>query len=502
MATSVATHASESRKGWMRQCGVARDEDGSLDPGESKFHRRSQMVRMFSHWIPLNTLVHFVFDAVLLFLSVVLAALWLYQGQPPSVRLVVSSALLFAASMLIVNMALGLYQRDADRTRTQALGRVVLAWLVALPIAYGIFEGLPWGELAGDAFKLSALVALVIMLGASWHAVSAGSVPLLVRRVLILGTGDEAAHVDRSLKRIDGSARIVGFLRADTAEASRIPADRVLPEGVSLADAVRDRHVDEIIVAVRERRGIGLPLQDLLDCKLAGVRVLDLSSYFEQALGQVQLESLHASWLIFGQGFRLGPVRAVLKRSFDIVTALLMLLGTLPLMLLTAVLIVFESGFPILYRQERVGQNGRTFNVLKFRSMRVDAEGDGKPRWASSNDDRVTRVGRVIRKLRIDELPQLINVLMGDMSMVGPRPERPYFVERLAREIPFYGARHSVKPGVTGWAQVRYHYGASTEDAVQKLQFDLYYVKNHSLFFDLLILFKTVGVVLTGAGAQ
>jgi lipopolysaccharide/colanic/teichoic acid biosynthesis glycosyltransferase len=171
-------------------------------------------------------------------------------------------------------------------------------------------------------------------------------------------------------------------------------------------------------------------------------------------------------------------------------------------MLLTALVVVVESGFPILYRQERVGQGGRLFNVIKFRSMHRDAEIDGKPRWATSNDDRVTRSGRIIRKLRIDELPQLLNVLMGDMSLVGPRPERPYFVDQLAREIPYYAVRHSVKPGVTGWAQVRYRYSASLDDAVQKLQYDLYYVKNHTLVLDVVILFETVSVVVTGAGAH
>ena len=233
-----------------------------------------------------------------------------------------------------------------------------------------------------------------------------------------------------------------------------------------------------------------------------GVRVLDLSSFYERAVGQLRLDSLHASWLIFGDGFRQGFTRAFVKRLFDILASSALLLLAAPVMLATAVVIALESGFPILYRQERVGQGGRLFDVIKFRSMRRDAESDGKPRWATSNDDRVTRSGRIIRKLRIDELPQLINVLRGDMSLVGPRPERPYFVDQLAREIPYYAVRHSLKPGVTGWAQVRYHYSASLEDSVQKLQYDLYYVKNHTLFLDIVILFETVGVVVTGEGAQ
>ena len=192
----------------------------------------------------------------------------------------------------------------------------------------------------------------------------------------------------------------------------------------------------------------------------------------------------------------------MIKRLFDLLAALTLLLLTFPVMLITALLIVLEDGFPIFYRQERVGLNGRLFNVVKFRSMRRDAEGDGKPRWATANDDRTTRVGRIIRKLRIDELPQLFSVLNGDMSLVGPRPERPYFVDQLTRDIPFYAVRHSVKPGVTGWAQVSYPYGASVDDSMQKLQYDLYYVKNHTLCLDIVVLFETVGVVLTGKGAQ
>ncbi len=230
--------------------------------------------------------------------------------------------------------------------------------------------------------------------------------------------------------------------------------------------------------------------------------MVDIATHFEKTLGQIRRDSVSAGWLIFGDGFRQGILRTVLKRVFDVVCATLLILLALPVMLVTAILIRLESGGPVLYLQERVGLNGRLFNVVKFRSMRTDAEEDGKPRWASAADDRVTRVGRVIRKLRIDELPQLFSVLAGDMSLVGPRPERPYFVDKLTQELPYYAVRLSVKPGVTGWAQVRYHYGASVEDAAEKLQYDLYYVKNNSLLLDLVVLFETVGVVLTAKGAQ
>jgi sugar transferase (PEP-CTERM system associated) len=253
---------------------------------------------------------------------------------------------------------------------------------------------------------------------------------------------------------------------------------------------------------VTERRGGVLPLRELLDCKLCGVQVFDLSAYFEQMLGQIRLDALRAGWLIFSEGFRQGTLRTVVKRFSDVVGATILIVAAAPVMLLTALLIIWESGYPILYRQERVGLHGRLFNVIKFRSMRTDAESDGKPRWAEAGDARVTRVGRVIRLLRIDELPQLFGVLLGHMSLVGPRPERPYFVDQLSQDIPFYAVRHSVKPGVTGWAQVRHHYTGSVEGAAEKLQYDLYYVKNHSLVLDMMILLETIGVVLTAKGAQ
>jgi sugar transferase (PEP-CTERM system associated) len=265
---------------------------------------------------------------------------------------------------------------------------------------------------------------------------------------------------------------------------------------------VKRHQVNEIVIAVRDRRGGVLPVQELLECRLRGIAITDLASFFERERCQLHLESLNMSWMIFGEGFRQGFVRETVKRFFDVITSAVIVLVTLPVMLITALCILFEDGGPVLYLQERVGQGGKVFTVFKFRSMRKDAERDGRPRWAGADDDRTTRVGRIIRKLRIDELPQILNVLRGDMSFVGPRPERPFFVEQLASKIPYYGARHSIKPGITGWAQVRYPYGASLDDAVEKLQYDLYYVKNHTLFLDIMVLIETVQVVLWGKCAR
>jgi sugar transferase (PEP-CTERM system associated) len=324
-----------------------------------------------------------------------------------------------------------------------------------------------------------------------------------VRRVLIFGTGEKALQARNALLESDRAIEVVGFYASAKERGMAIGNVPVFGHGVmTLLDTARALKADEIVVAVADRRGGVLPLRELLDCKLNGIRVFDLASHFEQHLGQIPLDSLNAGWLIFGSGFRQGQARNFIKRAFDLVCSLTLLILALPIMAIAAGLIVWESGFPIFYRQQRVGHNNRLFDVIKFRSMRIDAERDGKPRWASPNDARVTRIGKLVRKLRIDELPQLIGVLKGDLSLVGPRPERPFFVDQLTAEIPFYAVRHSLKPGVTGWAQVRYHYGACKEDAARKLQYDLYYVKNHSLLLDIRILIATVAVVLSAKGAQ
>jgi sugar transferase (PEP-CTERM system associated) len=240
----------------------------------------------------------------------------------------------------------------------------------------------------------------------------------------------------------------------------------------------------------------------LLECRIQGIPVHSLAAFSERLKGEVPLDSLKASWLIYGNGFAQGAVRTVVKRAFDLTAALVLLAVAWPFMLLTVLAIRLEDGAPVIFRQERIGRYGRSFMVLKFRSMRTDAEKDGVARWAQANDSRITRVGRFIRKTRIDELPQLFNVLKGEMSLVGPRPERPSFVEQLTEEVPYYAVRHSVKPGLTGWAQVRFTYGASLSEARRKLQFDLYYVKNHSLILDVQIILETVRVVIFGEGAR
>lgn len=454
------------------------------------------------HWMRADTLLQVVFDFGFVFVGIVIAVMWLQSGLHVDYKLVAVYAIILSLTMLALNAWLGFYQRIHDRTRWDSRARGVLALHVSIPVAYLIFVVLQIGDADRRLLELSGMAALFGMLTNRVITSHRKSRVLVSQRIMVLGVGKLAATVANSLRHEDPSIQVIGFYPGPMPEEPAVQPEKVLSKSVSMLDAAREHRVDEIVVAVGERRGGRMPLRELLDCRLAGILVMDVSSHFERMLGQIRLDALRAGWLIFGDGFSQGTFRTVVKRVSDVIFASALLVLAAPVMLLTAVLIVLEDGAPVLYRQERVGLNGRLFKVIKFRSMRRDAEADGKPRWAQANDDRVTRVGKLIRKTRIDELPQLLSVLIGDMSMVGPRPERAFFVDKLTREIPFYAVRHSVKPGVTGWAQVRYHYGASIEDAAQKLQYDLYYVKNHSLFLDLVVLFETVGVVLGGKGAQ
>jgi sugar transferase (PEP-CTERM system associated) len=323
--------------------------------------------------------------------------------------------------------------------------------------------------------------------------------PHLEERVLILGTG----HIARMLAQQIGTQqdfayRLVGFVE----ESDDIPIVRQHDSLGSPSDIGRivvERNVDRIIVGLSDRRG-HLPIEHLLRAKLSGVRVEDATTTYERLTGKILIDDLKPSWLIFSDGFRAARGTRFVKRMLDLSMSIIGFMLSAPLMALTAIAVAIDSAGPILYSQERVGEDGRIFNVYKFRSMRIDAERDGTPVWARDQDDRVTRVGRVIRKTRLDELPQFWNVMGGDMSFVGPRPERPFFVDQLAKDIPFYLQRHAVKPGLTGWAQVKYQYGSTVEDAMEKLRYDLYYIKHMSIVFDLTIVLDTVKVILFGKG--
>jgi sugar transferase (PEP-CTERM system associated) len=326
--------------------------------------------------------------------------------------------------------------------------------------------------------------------------------PHLEERVLILGTGRTARMLARQIgTQQDFAYRLVGFIDDANGASGNVRQHDILGSVADMDRIVGERHVDRIVVGLSDRRG-RLPIQQLLRAKVSGVRVEDATTTYERLTGKILIDDLKPSWLIFSDGFRASRWTRFVKRMLDLALSIIGVLLASPLMALTALAVKLDSTGPALYSQERVGENGRVFKIYKFRSMRNDAEKAGAPMWARDKDPRVTRVGRFIRLTRLDELPQLWNVMNGDMSFVGPRPERPFFVEQLAHEIPFYMQRHAVKPGLTGWAQVKYRYGSSIEDAMEKLRYDLYYIKHLSIFFDLTIVLDTVKVILLGKGAK
>ncbi len=327
----------------------------------------------------------------------------------------------------------------------------------------------------------------------------------LVRRVVILGAGDFAggllAEYEQNMRAL--GVRIVGCI-SDSPEPT-VAKEKLLSTPYDFYEFCLKNRISEIVVAQQERRkaeGGWLPVPDLMECKLRGVEVTSALDFYERELKKAKLAMVHPSWIVFSEGFKASRSRAFAKRFLDLAISLTLLVLMLPFIVLTALAVFLETGKPILYSQKRVGMLGREFRIYKFRSMRQDAEKDGKAQWASANDSRVTKVGAFIRNTRLDELPQIYNVLKGEMSIVGPRPERPEFVSELKENIPFYDTRHYVKPGLMGWAQLKYPYGASIEDAKGKLEYDLYYSKNHSLMMDVLIMIQTVEVVLLGKGVR
>ncbi len=457
------------------------------------------MIRLFNHYFSLRVLVLTLVEALVLFQSLVVGfEIWTIGKALPAP---ITQAVLFALVMLLMMTALGLYEAYDESFRV-TLQRIIVAYGLTLVTLSVVFYVFPQTYVQRGVFAVASVFALAgeILVRLFFFRVTAAGLPR--RRVLVLGNGVEAEQVIRFLNE-GARGRTIQYAglypvvpeRDANGKARTINHDHLLR-------TIRDLNVGEIVIAVREQRGGVLPLRQLLDAKLRGIQVIDLATFYERELGMLYIDHIKASWLIFGEGFSQGLLRDVVKRVFDLFFGLLLLIISLPVQLVAVLAIMIDSGMPILYRQERVGQGGRAFTIIKFRTMVDDAEKDGTPRWAQQGDSRITRVGRFLRFTRIDELPQLFNVLRGDMSFVGPRPERPFFVRHLLEDIPFYDLRHSVKPGITGWSQVRYPYGASVGDSMQKLQYDLYYVKNHSLFLDLLILVDTVQVVLLGKGAR
>jgi sugar transferase (PEP-CTERM system associated) len=413
------------------------------------------------------------------------------------------TALMFSVFGLVSLIAVGLYTMRQRAGRTGMALRVIAAVMNAVVLSAMTFYLLPSLQIGRVAIGLAALIAIVSCIVTRLLFERVVDQDTFKRRVLVYGAGRRAASLLQLRRRADQRGfRLLGFMATEGDETSP-SQDRLIPRPKDLFAWASQNEVDEIVVAMDDRRR-GFPMHEFLECRLAGIEILELATFLERETGKVRLDVLNPSWIIFGEGFRVSIIQRTLERAFDVMATLGLLFVSAPFMLAVTLAILLEDGprAPVLYRQRRVGRHGAVFEVLKFRSMSIDAEKAGEAVWAVKNDPRVTRVGAIIRKTRLDELPQLFNVLRGDMSFVGPRPERPEFVHQLEERIPYYRERHTVKPGITGWAQLCYPYGSTEHDAVEKLQYDLYYVKNRSLLFDLVILIQTVEVVLWGKGAR
>jgi sugar transferase (PEP-CTERM system associated) len=412
-------------------------------------------------------------------------------------------AAVFSVDTLMALAALGLYSSRQRSDLPGLIVRLAVAVAASFVLAAALFYGVPTLRVGRGILALSAFFAFCSVLvtrGFLSQVVDEGA---FRRRVLVYGAGSRALAIASLRRRSDRRGfTVVGYVQAQD-EVLAAPERQVLKSNPDLRELCLQHEVDEVVVAMEDRRR-GFPIAEFLDCRFAGIDVTELLSFLERETGRVAIDVLNPSWLIFGEGFRRNQARLLTARTLDLVASAMILLVSVPAMLVTTLAIKAEDGLraPVLYRQARIGLGGRVFYVLKFRSMRTDAESSGQAQWAQEEDPRVTRVGAMIRKLRVDELPQIFNVVRGDMSLVGPRPERPEFVASLSDRIPYYGERHCVKPGITGWAQLCYPYGSSERDALEKLQYDLYYIKNNSLLFDLAILVQTVEVVLMGKGAR
>lgn len=469
-------------------------------------------VRFFRHstkfsryYIPTEFVVLAIIEFLALVLSLYLALELRFWGTDwhKGFGDFMPKALAFAFTLQLSLVAFGVYQRQAGRFLNMLVLRIASGLLLGM-IPLGVsFYLVPTFFLGRGT--------LIIAVGFSFLFIS--FIRLLFRRVvkeqsmwtrvLVLGAGKNADLIRDAVESGELSGiNIVSYISMPS-DKQKINGDIISLEKplIEYAEAL---DIDEVVIGVDDRRSTEFPTRQLIDCKMSGLNVMDMVTFFERRAGKIRLDMLNPSWLYLSEGFQVGTVRRVIKRGMDILIVLLLLPVALPFMLIVSLAILLESGGrgSVLYHQTRVKQDGRPFEIYKFRSMITDAEKDGVARWASKNDSRITRVGMVIRKGRLDELPQLFNVLIGDMSFVGPRPERPTFVEKLAETIPYYEERHRVKPGLTGWAQINYSYGDTEEDSIQKLQYDLFYVKNYSVLLDLLILLQTAEVVMLGKGAQ
>jgi len=462
------------------------------------------MIRIFKHYISAAYLWLMLIEWLMFFLAMYWgsAVRFLFKDSWYSPQQMLNAAIVYSLAFIFSCSALGLYRKTLDKEEYNLLERISFSFAVAIFMLVFVYYSIPGLMLARSVLFCAIGFSLLGMLLIRYLFYRFSSHDKLIRRVLVLGTGERAAELMQvNSQFVHRGFEIVGYIALEN-ETTIVENPIIIGGNHTLSKVVAEANVDEVVIAPDDR-GTDLPLDDLLDIKMSGILVMDLLTFYEREQRLVFLDVLSPSWLLFSDGFSNSGMRPVFKRLFDILACVLLLAVSWWVMLLTALAIYIEDGLraPVFYRQQRVGYLNQPFAVIKFRSMRVDAEKNGA-QWASTTDDRITKVGKVIRKYRIDELPQLINVFKGNMSFVGPRPERPVFVDGFVETIPYYMERHRVKPGITGWAQLCYPYGANEHDTRQKLQYDLYYVKNYSIFLDLAIMMSTVEVVLWGKGAR
>jgi sugar transferase (PEP-CTERM system associated) len=461
-------------------------------------------IKIFSHHISWMYLCLFVTELLIFFASMFYADSIRFMHSPNwyAQEYVLFTSIFFAVTLSCATFALGLYRRNQSWNERELLIRVALSYLAAIGLENLLLLFIP-------DFTISKGVVAIALLG-SFFGMMCNRVifykltkrNILNKKILVIGVGENAQKIiDSNAGYIHRGFQVVGCV-ALPGEPVVIDSKLVFDSSRNILDIITQHRVDEIVITIDDKRG-ALPIKALLDCKMAGVVISDLRTFFEREKALIYLENLVPSWFVFSDGFAKAGSLSIVKRIFDILASLILLFVTWPVMLMTVLAIWWESGYkaPVFYTQTRVGEGDQNFDVIKFRSMKLDAE-KGGAQWAQENDDRITKVGHFIRKYRIDELPQIFNVLKGDMSFVGPRPERPEFVKQFNASIPFYNERHRVKPGITGWAQLCYPYGSSEYDALQKLQYDLYYVKNLSIFLDLTIIIHTVEIILWGKGSR
>jgi sugar transferase (PEP-CTERM system associated) len=461
-------------------------------------------VRTLNNWIPKPILLLGAVEFAVLFSSFFAGAAVICGGVANCEQSIAPKALFVASFVIVCLVSMGLYQFNQRIRYREAVLRLVIGVSVGFLVATALYAVMPVDDLKSSVDKIAFAYSLLLLLGVRYYFVRTVDTNVFRRRTLIFGAGERAARLTELRRRADRRGFVI--IGRVVAPGDTIVGDHskvLTTDDKSLLDIAEEEQVDEIVIAMDEKRG-NLPVRQLLDARLKGINVIDLVDFLERETGKIRVDLVNPGWLIFSPGFRASRLRGITKRVLDVLASSVLFFFSWPIMLVVALAIKIEDGIsaPVFYQQCRVGKSGERFNVLKFRSMHVNAEADGKPKWAVKDDDRITRVGNFLRNNRLDELPQILNVLRGQMSLVGPRPERPAFVSDLQNHIPFYGERHTVKPGITGWAQLKYSYGASEEDAVEKLQYDLYYIKNQSLLLDILILLQTVEVVLWGKGAR